>query len=48
MAEREVTAGEIEREHLAEVHRPLQWAYMLGVIGGGTLLMLGFIAWLGG
>ena len=40
MDEREVTVEQVAREHLAEVHQLLQWAYLAGVIGLGLLAML--------
>jgi hypothetical protein len=42
--DRDVTVADIEREHLDQV---AHWLYLAAVLGGGTLLMLGLIAWLG-
>jgi hypothetical protein len=47
MSEKTIDQETIRREHLGEVHQPAQWAYLLGVLAGGTLLMLGLIALLG-
>jgi hypothetical protein len=47
MSDREITATEVEAEHLAEVHRGRQWAYIIGVIGLGLVAMLGLIALMG-
>jgi hypothetical protein len=44
MDERDVTVEQVEREHLAEVHQPVQWAYLAGVIGLGLLAMLLLVA----
>jgi TRAP-type C4-dicarboxylate transport system permease small subunit len=41
------TAEDVRREHLAEVSVPRQWAYLAGVIGGGLVAMILFIALLG-
>ena len=47
MGESEITAADVEREHLQEVHQGAHWAYMLAVIALGFLAMLGLIAYLG-
>jgi hypothetical protein len=47
MAEHDVTVDDVEREHLREVDPRAHWAYIAAVLGLGTLLMLGFIAWMG-
>jgi hypothetical protein len=47
VSEKTIDQETIREEHLKEVHQPMQWAYLMGVLGGGTLLMLGFIALLG-
>ena len=47
MTERSVDQERVRQEHLAEVRVSLQWGILVGVIGGGTLLMLGLIALLG-
>ena len=44
MSERDVTEAEVRREHLAEVKEWVQWAYLLAVPVGGTILMLALIA----
>lgn len=40
MRESEITAADVEREHLQEVHQGAHWAYMLAVIALGLLAML--------
>jgi hypothetical protein len=47
VSEKTIDQETIREEHLKEVHQPAQWAYLLGVLIGGTLLMLGLIALLG-
>jgi hypothetical protein len=47
MTEQRVDAERVRQEHLAEVHEPAHWAYLFGVLIGGTLLMLGLVAILG-
>ena len=47
MNDRMLTPADIEREHLAQVRPPWQWAYLIGVLGGGGLVMLAMIAALG-
>ena len=47
MCESEITAADVEREHLQEVHQGAHWAYMLAVIALGFLAMLELIAYLG-
>lgn len=47
MRESEITAADVEREHLQEVHQAAHWAYMLAVIALGLLAMLWLIAYLG-
>jgi hypothetical protein len=42
--EREITEDQVRREHLAEVHQPTQWLYLLGVLVGGSMLMVALIA----
>lgn len=46
MRESEITAADVEREHLQEVNRGAHWAYMTAVIAIGMLAMLGLIAYL--
>src|SRR5687768_3595644 len=48
MSEKSVDHETVEAEHLQEVDVPAHWAYLLGVLAGGTVLMLGLIALLGG
>jgi hypothetical protein len=47
MPDVDITVEEVEREHLDEVHRGAQWAYLAGVIGLGLVAMLVLIALLG-
>ncbi|MFP5343623.1 MAG: hypothetical protein ACLGIJ_12005 [Candidatus Limnocylindria bacterium] len=47
MSERDVSEEQIRGEHLAEVVQARQAAYLIAVLGGGLLLMLGLIAVLG-
>ncbi len=47
MSERELTEDRVREEHRASVNVPAHWAYLASVLVGGTLLMLGFVAWLG-
>jgi hypothetical protein len=42
--ERTVSAEQIRAEHLADVRVGVQWAYLVGVLGFGTLAMLILIA----
>ena len=46
--ERELTEDDVRAEHHGSVNVPAHWAYLLAVLLGGTLLMLGFVAFLGG
>jgi hypothetical protein len=48
MSEEKVSLEKVHKEHLKEVKEPAHWAYLLGVLAGGTLLMLAIIALLGG
>ena len=45
--ERTITDQDVWREHLAEVNVPLHWAYLVGVIVGALVLMLGLLGFLG-
>ena len=45
--ERAVDADAVRKEHEAEVRRSVQWAYLVAVLSGGLLLMLGLIGLLG-
>ena len=47
MSDRDVDFERVRREHLAEVDRRAHWAYLLGILIVGTVLMLTLIAWLG-
>jgi hypothetical protein len=46
-ADRNVDEERVHQEHLATVHVRAHWAYLIGVLAGGTVIMLLFIAWLG-
>ena len=46
--ERSVGTDQVRREQMAAVDVPLQWAYLIGVLVGGLLSMIAFIALLGG
>jgi hypothetical protein len=48
MSERTVDLEQVWREHLQEVNQPAHWAYLVGALAGGTVLMLLLIAILGG
>ena len=48
MSKRDIDREKVREEHLAEVNPPAHWAYLIGVVGGGLIVMLAFIAWLGG
>jgi hypothetical protein len=48
VSETTVDIDQVEREHLEEVREAAHWTYLAAVLGGGTLLMLLFIALLGG
>jgi hypothetical protein len=48
VAERDLTVKDVEREHLGDVAPGAHWVYIVGVIGGGTVLMLALIAWMAG
>lgn len=47
MAERDLTAKDVECEHLDQVDPRAHWAYIAAVLGGSTLLMLAFIGCMG-
>ena len=47
MNERTVTEEQVQEEHLAEVSAAAHWAYLIGVLVVGFLLMVGLIAILG-
>ena len=46
--ERTVDARRVRMEHLDTVNEPAHWAYLVGVLLGGTILMLLMIAVLAG
>ena len=48
MSERNVDKHQVRDEHLAEVNSGAQWAYLLGVLVGGFLLMVALLAMLEG
>ena len=47
MSETDITAEEIRAEHLGEVDQRAHWLFLVAVLVGGALLMLGLIALLG-
>jgi hypothetical protein len=47
MSERDLTEDQVRAEHVEAVNEPRQWAYLIGVLAGGLVLMLAFIAVLG-
>ena len=47
MSEIDLTEDDVREEHLAEVNQSAQWLYLFGVVGGGLVLMVAFIALLG-
>jgi hypothetical protein len=47
MSDKTIDEEQVRQEHRAEVHVTAHWLYLLAVLMGGTLLMLGVIAWLG-
>jgi len=47
MIERDITAGDVRREHVQNVKVGAHWAYLATVLGGGLILMVLFIAALG-
>ncbi len=47
MSDKTIDQEQVRQEHLAEVNVTAHWLYLLAALVGGTLLMLGFIAWLG-
>ncbi len=48
MNEAEMTEEEVYREHLSSVNVPAHWAYLIGVLVGGFLLMVLLIALIAG
>ena len=47
MNEERVTEDLVRGEHLTEVNAAAHWAYLIGVIAGAFILMVGLIALLG-
>jgi hypothetical protein len=45
--EASIQEEDVRDQTMREVNVPVHWAYLLGVIGGGTALMIGLIALLG-
>ena len=48
MSEKDLSAEDVRAEHLGEVDQRAHWLFLVAVLVGSTLLMLGFIALLGG
>lgn len=48
MNEETISEDEVREEHLRTVNVPAHWAYLFGVLVGGTVFMLIVIAILGG
>jgi hypothetical protein len=46
-ADRDVDEERVRREHREQVHIGAHWAYLIGVLVGGSVVMLLLIAWLG-
>lgn len=44
MSERDVDAGQVREQHLAEVHVGAHWLYLVAVPGLGLILMLVLLA----
>ena len=44
MSEREISADQVKREHLAEVDVRAHWLYLVSAIVGGTVAMILLIA----
>jgi hypothetical protein len=42
-----INEEKVRKEHEKDVRQPIQWLYLLGVLVGGTVLMLIFVAFLG-
>ena len=45
--EKTIDEETVRNEHEADVRQPVQWLYLLGVLVGGTVVMLLFVAFLG-
>jgi hypothetical protein len=48
MSEKTITEDDVRDEHLVEVNPTAHWIYVFGVVVGSTILMIVFIALLGG
>ena len=48
MSKKNPTQNDVWNEKLGEVNIPAHWAYLVGVLGGGFLVMVALIAALGG
>jgi hypothetical protein len=44
MSEQDLDAEDVRREHMDEVNTRAHLAYLVGVLGGATLLMLALLA----
>ena len=47
MSEKTLTEDDVREEHRTSARPGPHWAYLLGVLAGGMVLMLGLIALLG-
>jgi hypothetical protein len=47
MSSHDMQAEHVRNEHLAEVNELAHWTYLVAVLVGGTVLMIGLIAMLG-
>jgi hypothetical protein len=47
MAETDIQPERVEQEHLQSANEPAHWAYLVGVLLLGLVLMLLLIAWMG-
>jgi hypothetical protein len=48
MSEKSITEEKVRKEHEAEVNPTAHWIYVFSVVVGSTVLMMSFIALLGG
>ena len=48
MNDRNLTPERVRKEHMKEINQSLQWAYLIVILLGSLLLMVVFIAVLGG
>ena len=46
--EKTLDENDVRGEHMSEVNVPAQWAYLLAVLIGGTILMIVLIALMAG